>query len=160
MAHKCPVLSRSKPIRSELKRIDRKKKIVLDPFQPTPYSTAPLTQRGQRSKCGEVSEWLKEHAWKVCIRQRIGGSNPPLTATFKEEPERKFRLFFCILHCERGVRTPAGIRQHAQHAGQRSLRRCPKGERSESIPSHRHILKKSLNESSGFFFAYCTARGG
>ncbi|OMH03763.1 hypothetical protein BW691_10235, partial [Escherichia coli] len=23
---------------------------------------------------GEVSEWLKEHAWKVCIRQRIGGS--------------------------------------------------------------------------------------
>ncbi|ONG29699.1 hypothetical protein BW690_08950, partial [Escherichia coli] len=22
---------------------------------------------------GEVSEWLKEHAWKVCIRQRIGG---------------------------------------------------------------------------------------
>ncbi|OKU92467.1 hypothetical protein ACN87_14555, partial [Escherichia coli] len=21
---------------------------------------------------GEVSEWLKEHAWKVCIRQRIG----------------------------------------------------------------------------------------
>ncbi len=24
-----------------------------------------------------VSEWLKEHAWKVCIRQRIGGSNPP-----------------------------------------------------------------------------------
>ena len=34
---------------------------------------------------GEVSEWLKEHAWKVCIRQRIGGSNPPLTAIFKEE---------------------------------------------------------------------------
>ena len=31
-------------------------------------------------QCGEVSEWLKEHAWKVCIRQRIGGSNPPLTA--------------------------------------------------------------------------------
>ncbi|WP_237717983.1 hypothetical protein, partial [Cronobacter dublinensis] len=23
---------------------------------------------------GEVSEWLKEHAWKVCIRQRIEGS--------------------------------------------------------------------------------------
>ena len=29
---------------------------------------------------GEVSEWLKEHAWKVCIRQRIEGSNPSLTA--------------------------------------------------------------------------------
>jgi hypothetical protein len=29
---------------------------------------------------GEVSERLKEHAWKVCIRQRIEGSNPSLTA--------------------------------------------------------------------------------
>ena len=29
----------------------------------------------------EVSEWLKEHAWKVCIRQkRIEGSNPFLSA--------------------------------------------------------------------------------
>ena len=32
---------------------------------------------------GEVSEWLKEHAWKVCIRQRIEGSNPSLSATSK-----------------------------------------------------------------------------
>ncbi|WP_219927561.1 hypothetical protein, partial [Aeromonas sp. HMWF017] len=32
----------------------------------------------------EVSEWLKEHAWKVCIRQRIEGSNPSLTAKFKK----------------------------------------------------------------------------
>ena len=30
---------------------------------------------------GEVSEWLKEHAWKVCIRRkRIEGSNPSLSA--------------------------------------------------------------------------------
>ena len=29
-----------------------------------------------------MSEWLKEHAWKVCIRQRIEGSNPPLTAKY------------------------------------------------------------------------------
>ncbi len=29
---------------------------------------------------GEVSERLKEHAWKVCIRQRIEGSNPSLSA--------------------------------------------------------------------------------
>ena len=32
---------------------------------------------------GEVSERLKEHAWKVCIRQRIEGSNPSLTAKYK-----------------------------------------------------------------------------
>ena len=30
---------------------------------------------------GEVSEWLKEHAWKACIRlSRIEGSNPSLSA--------------------------------------------------------------------------------
>ncbi|EQM35987.1 hypothetical protein B571_24330, partial [Salmonella enterica subsp. enterica serovar Typhimurium str. STm1] len=40
--------------------------------------------------------WLKEHAWKVCIRQRIGGSNPPLTAIFKKELVRKYGLFFHI----------------------------------------------------------------
>jgi hypothetical protein len=28
-----------------------------------------------------VSEWLKEHAWKVCIPQKgIEGSNPSLSA--------------------------------------------------------------------------------
>ncbi|PCO64487.1 hypothetical protein CP997_21555, partial [Enterobacter hormaechei] len=39
-------------------------------------------------------EWLKEHAWKVCIRQRIGGSNPPLTAIFKTRARTKVRAFF------------------------------------------------------------------
>ncbi len=30
---------------------------------------------------GEVSEWFKEHAWKVCMRRkRIEGSNPSLSA--------------------------------------------------------------------------------
>ena len=30
---------------------------------------------------GEVSEWLKEHAWKVCIPLKgIAGSNPALSA--------------------------------------------------------------------------------
>ena len=30
---------------------------------------------------GEVSERSKEHAWKVCIRQRIEGSNPSFSAS-------------------------------------------------------------------------------
>ncbi|MGS8546013.1 hypothetical protein, partial [Salmonella enterica] len=38
----------------------------------------------------------KEHAWKVCIRQRIGGSNPPLTAIFKKELVRMYGLFFAL----------------------------------------------------------------
>ena len=32
------------------------------------------------TESGEMSEWSKEHAWKVCIRKRIEGSNPSLTA--------------------------------------------------------------------------------
>ena len=32
---------------------------------------------------GEVAEWSKAHAWKVCIRQRIEGSNPSLSAIFE-----------------------------------------------------------------------------
>ncbi len=27
-----------------------------------------------------MAEWSKAHAWKVCIRQRIEGSNPSLSA--------------------------------------------------------------------------------
>lgn len=32
-----------------------------------------------KKKFGEVSERLKEHAWKACIWKRIKGSNPFLT---------------------------------------------------------------------------------
>ena len=35
----------------------------------------------QSQNNGEVSEWSKEHAWKVCILQKgIEGSNPSLSA--------------------------------------------------------------------------------
>ena len=40
---------------------------------------------------GEVSEWPKEHAWKVCIRKRIEGSNPSLSAKFGAIFVRFFR---------------------------------------------------------------------
>ena len=36
---------------------------------------------------GELSEWFKEHAWKVCIPQKgIEGSNPSLSAKVYIEP--------------------------------------------------------------------------
>ncbi len=55
------------------------------------YSTRPLSS----AQLGEVSEWLKEHAWKVCIPQGIEGSNPSLTATnFKNRALAKVRGFF------------------------------------------------------------------
>ena len=38
---------------------------------------------------GEVSEWFKEHAWKVCVRQkRTEGSNPSLSASFYDYGSR------------------------------------------------------------------------
>ena len=45
---------------------------------------------------GEVSEWLKEHAWKVCIRQKcIEGSNPSLSAkTIEKLAEGLAFLFY------------------------------------------------------------------
>lgn len=42
-------------------------------------------------QCGEVSEWLKELAWKACIRQRIEGSNPSLTAISLLERYKNWR---------------------------------------------------------------------
>jgi hypothetical protein len=51
---------------------------------------------------GEVSEWLKEHAWKVCIRQRIEGSNPSLTAIFKtKKPYEIHRVFSFLVFARR-----------------------------------------------------------
>ena len=47
-----------------------------------------------------MSEWLKEHAWKVCIRQRIGGSNPPLTAIFEMRARTKVRALFASGPCK------------------------------------------------------------
>ncbi len=42
---------------------------------------------------GVVLEWMKRHAWKACIRQkRIGGSNPPHSAT--KRLSNKFRRPF------------------------------------------------------------------
>ena len=40
----------------------------------------PMACGMMRALNGEVAEWSKAHAWKVCIRKRIEGSNPSLTA--------------------------------------------------------------------------------
>ncbi len=37
------------------------------------------TLEGKRRR-GEVSEWLKEHAWKACVVNATAGSNPALSA--------------------------------------------------------------------------------
>ena len=83
-----------------------------------PYISARSRQQRER-QYGEVSEWLKEHAWKVCIRQRIGGSNPPLTAIFRKELVRKYGLFFHLLHVLWGDENPRpGFDNWRQPVGQ------------------------------------------
>ena len=57
-------------------------------------SVRPSGKTSRRAECssarnvtisfGEVSEWSKEHAWKVCMSQGIEGSNPSLTAIFRK----------------------------------------------------------------------------
>jgi hypothetical protein len=43
---------------------------------------------------GELSEWLKEHAWKVCIGQKpIEGSNPSLSAKIHEKSRLQGGIF-------------------------------------------------------------------
>ena len=59
--------------------------IGLPPFisgQPACAVRAQALRRGRASVSGEVSERSKEHAWKVCMRQRIEGSNPSLSAKY------------------------------------------------------------------------------
>jgi hypothetical protein len=42
---------------------------------------------------GEVSEWLKEHAWKVCVSQKgTAGSNPALSASLKEGNRKTVKI--------------------------------------------------------------------
>lgn len=43
-----------------------------------------------------MSEWLKEHAWKACVRQKCtAGSNPALSA--KGNPQRKLWVFVFLV---------------------------------------------------------------
>jgi hypothetical protein len=91
---------------------------------------------------GEVSEWLKEHAWKVCIRQRIGGSNPPLTAIFELRACTQVRAFFLCIPRTGGMRTPdrgstAGAASWTDRA--RSKRAARRASEASQSPPHRHI---------------------
>ena len=88
-----------------------KLKICLTVSAQLPIVAPRCPPSGQAAKqYGEVSEWLKEHAWKVCIRQRIGGSNPPLTAIFKMRARTKVRaFFFWIAPGDSNLETPCAL---------------------------------------------------
>jgi hypothetical protein len=52
---------------------------------------------------GEVVEWLKARAWKVRIWQRIGGSNPSLSAIIKYPSLRISCKIMCLQAVENWV---------------------------------------------------------
>lgn len=41
--------------------------------------TGPAEPAGARRVCGEVAEWLKAHAWKVCLRETVTRVRIPLS---------------------------------------------------------------------------------
>ena len=122
-----------------------------------PYISARSRQQRER-QYGEVSEWLKEHARKVCIRQRIG-VRIPLTAIFEMRACTKVRALYSLgdlYSPPQGDEPPTGVRQLAQPVGQTAhaggLTPCRASEASQS-PSPPY-LKKSSYASTGFFFIF------
>ena len=78
---------------------------------------------------GEVSEWLKEHAWKVCVRQRTEGSNPSLTAINKKPGRAPGFLFIGL-----GWQEPSlGSTKSAAFGYERHRREARRGKTGPSL---------------------------
>ncbi len=97
----------------------------------------------------------------MCIRQRIGGSNPPLTAIFKEELVRKYGLFFRIFHTPGDEKPRPGFDNWQQPVGQtvNAVSGLPAGRAKRVNPPLTAIFKEELVRKYGLFFVYCTHRG-
>ncbi len=123
-------------------------KICLTAFAQLPIVAPRCPPSGQAAKqYGEVSEWLKEHAWKVCIRQRIGGSNPPLTAIFKMRARTKVRAFFFYILRKGGDENPRlGFDNWRQPVGQTEsiANRLPAGRAKRVNPPLTAIFEEEL----------------
>ncbi len=134
-------------------------KICLTVLAQLPIVAPRCPPSGQAAKqYGEVSEWLKEHAWKVCIRQRIGGSNPPLTAIFEEELALKCGLFFRMSHAFGGDENPRpGFDNwRSQLDRLRAKRVNPPGTTGAASPTKKESPYKSTGLSQPFL-SYSTS---
>ena len=91
----------------------------------------------------------------MCIRQRIGGSNPPLTAIFRKELVRKYGLFFHLLHVLWGDENPRpGFDNWRQPVGQTANAESglPAGRAKRVNPPLTAIFRKELVRKYGLFF--------
>src|SRR5690606_13428652 len=59
---------------------------------------SPAPEAESRTQHGEVAEWFKAHAWKVCIRETVSGVriplSPPLSCSEPEMRPRPWAFFF------------------------------------------------------------------
>ncbi len=90
-------------------------KLFLTGSAPLPIVAPRCSDDFATKKYGEVSEWLKEHAWKVCIRESVSRVRiPPSPPYSTKKPELTFRLF-CLYSAPTGrVRTLDRVRQNAR----------------------------------------------
>ncbi len=93
----------------------------------------------------------------MCIRQRIEGSNPSLTAIFKERACTRVRAFLFLYRSDPvGMRsldqgsTTGAARGTVCEPRELTARRVRPNGPNQSLP-HRHIQRKSLYASTGFF---------
>ncbi len=86
-------------------------KLFLTGSAPLPIVAPRCSDDFATKKYGEVSEWLKEHAWKVCIRESVSRVRiPPSPPYSTKKPELTFRLF-CMHSAPTGrVRTLDWVR--------------------------------------------------
>ncbi len=101
----------------------------------------------------------------MCIRQRIEGSNPSLTAIFKERACTQVRAFLFLYRSDPGGMrnldqgsTTGAARGTVCEPRELTARRVRPNGPNQSLP-HRHIQRKSLYASTGFF-AFISRRSG
>ena len=68
-----------------------------------------------KKEYGEVSEWPKEHAWKVCKSQGFEGSNPSLTASIALN--RPVSMLLCFMASLVGPRAMIGYESRQARKG-------------------------------------------
>ncbi len=111
----CPAVRRSfQQSAHGLSGRTKTQKLFLTGSAPLPIVAPRCSDDFATKKYGEVSEWLKEHAWKVCIRESVSRVRiPPSPPYSTKKPELTFRLF-CMHGALTGrVRTLDRVRQNA-----------------------------------------------
>ena len=99
----------------------------------------------------------------MCIRQRIGGSNPPLTAIFKMRARTKVRAFFFYILRKGGDENPRpGFDNWRQPVGQTEseANRLPVGRAKRVNPPLTAIFKMRARTKVRAFFFYILRKGG